>query len=168
LGEFTHLTAELGVAPDRQTVLSNGTINRRRVNLNVRGSETVALLALPFDPRSFPWPRDWQAIPPGFEQESANAMGYMETLGTDEVPATNFVAELRREMCSDHPLFHRRFVAIACSAIDPDDVLFFTNDPEEPFAFVHLTWHIERTASFPWCQTFATVDSFLNYCSAGN
>ena len=137
------------------------------MNGNVRGSEILALLETPFDPKLFPWPRDWQAIPPGFEEDSANAVGYMETIGTDEVPARNFVAELRREMCADHPLFHRRFIAIACSTIDPDDVLFFTDDPTEPFAFVHLTWHIERTASFPWCRAFSTIGSFLEHCSDG-
>lgn len=127
----------------------------------------MTLLELPFAPNTFPWPRDWQAIPQGFEEDSANALGYMETLGTDEVPAPNFVAELRREMCLAHPLFYRDFIAIACSTIDPDDVLFFTDDREAPFAFVHLTWHAEQTASFPWCKTYATIDSFLKNCSVG-
>ena len=131
----------------------------------VRGSETLTRIKLPFDPKAFPWPRDWQAITDGFEGDSANAMGYMETFGTDEIPATNFVSELRREMCPEHPLFHRHLLAIACSTVDPDNVLFYTDDRIEPFAFVHLTWHTERTAAFPYCKTYPTVDAFLKHCS---
>jgi hypothetical protein len=119
----------------------------------------------PFDPRQFAWPAGWQPIPLGFEEDSSKAIGYMATLGTDEIHATNFIDELRREMCALHPLFNRTFVPLACSTVDPDDILYFTDDPDEPFAFVHLTWHTECTATFPWCKTFATIDAFFARCS---
>lgn len=127
----------------------------------------MTLIEPPFDPATFHWPSDWQAIPPGFEEESADALGYLETFQTDEIPATNFVDELRREMCDEHRLFRRNFVPIACSTVDPDDVLFYTDDPNEPFAFVHLTWHTERSAAFPYCRTFRTIDEFFAACSEG-
>ena len=88
----------------------------------------------------------------------------METFGTDETPATNFVDELRREMCAEHVLFCRRYVAIACSKVDPDDILFYTDDHVEPFAVVHLTWHAEQTGSFPRCKTYPTIDAFVKAC----
>lgn len=122
-------------------------------------------LVPPFDPLDFSWPPDWRPIPPGHEAECALSIGVMENIGTDQIPATNFVDELRREMCPEHPLAERAFVAIASSTVDPDDILFFTDDTIRPFALVHLSWHVERTGDFPYCRTFPSLAAFMDACS---
>ena len=125
------------------------------------------MLKAPFDPKLYPWPSDWRAIPQGFEEECASVFGYLETDGRYEAPATNFVDELHREISVGHLLYGRNFIAIACSNRDPDDVLFYTDDRERPFAFVHLTWHAEPTPDFPFTKIYSTMSALMAECSAG-
>lgn len=124
------------------------------------------MLKPPFDPKAYTWPDDWQAISEGFEEECASVFGFLETDGRGETPANTFVDELHRELSNGHLLQGRQFIAIACSTRDPDSVLFYTDDRERPFAFVHLTWHAERTPDFPFTKTYPTMLAFLAECSA--
>lgn len=62
------------------------------------------------------------------------------------------VNELRKELASQHVLFVVALRAIA-RHIECDDVLFATEDLENPLAVVHLTW-VGRTESEPqWPYT---------------
>ncbi len=71
--------------------------------------------------------------------------------------------ELQRELCLGHPLYGCKCQAVAYSE-EPnqyDDVIFLTNHPEYPIAFVHLTWKKETSPDFPFTFGYKTWDSFL-------
>ena len=66
-----------------------------------------------------------------------------------KTPADVLERELRREVCKGHPLFGVECRAIAFGREEPDDVLFLTDNPFAPLAFVHLTWRIESDPAWP-------------------
>jgi hypothetical protein len=74
--------------------------------------------------------------------------------------AARFEAELRREVCSLHPLFG---VAGRCIARREgrDDFLFSFPSHSKQIAVVHLTWANEKTADFPWTTFFESAEEFL-------
>ena len=70
--------------------------------------------------------------------------------------------ELRREICHGHPLYGYRVKAIAYSEEIDDDILFETDKPGYPYAFVHLTWNREKTPDFPFTVLYSTYEAFKN------
>jgi hypothetical protein len=119
---------------------------------------------LPFNDSSVRWPRDWKSIDLSNEAAEIECASYMECLITGQAAASTYADELEREMCSSHKLKGRKFIAIAQSTVDPDDLLFFTDDSREPFAFVHLTWHVESRSEFPYSKTYGSLDEFFADC----
>jgi hypothetical protein len=77
---------------------------------------------------------------------------------TDDL-ATKLEAELRRELPRGHLLYDRPVRALAKRA-DRDDVLF-RSIGEEAVYCVHLTWTMERDASWPWTEEFKDAADFL-------
>lgn len=79
----------------------------------------------------------------------------------DATRALAFVAELQREVSSDHPLSGQPVAAVACR-YDCDDVLFRFGGSPERFAVVHLTWSGKREATRQWPSTelFDTLIEF--------
>jgi hypothetical protein len=79
----------------------------------------------------------------------------------DATQASAFVAELQREVSSDHPLSGQSVAAVACRS-DCDDVLFQFGSSPERFAVVHLTWSGRREATPQWPSTklFDTLSEF--------
>lgn len=88
-------------------------------------------MSLPL-PDSSAWPHPWVPVP--------------RLTGTGSADSRE--AELRREVSSGHPLYGLVCKAVAWNADDPDDVLFVTNDPTMPLAFVHLMWKGEHGGLF--------------------
>ena len=60
--------------------------------------------------------------------------------------------ELKRELCSWHPLFNYEVKAIAFSTEDMNEFIFFTSNPKMPLAFVHLTWRVEKDPKWPYTE----------------
>ena len=78
----------------------------------------------------------------------------------DGETAGKLEAELRREVASPHPLFHRPLRAVARRE-DRDDVLFVPATGESPVHCVHLTWSVETDAKWPHTQSYDSIDAFL-------
>jgi hypothetical protein len=73
--------------------------------------------------------------------------------------ARRLEAELKREVCSLHPLFNFSAVCVARRG-GRDDFLFFLPAHSKPFAVIHLTWSEEKTADFPWTTLFESAEDF--------
>lgn len=68
-------------------------------------------------------------------------------------------AELRRELCSGHPLFGLPVRAVARRG-DRDDVLFRSASDDRVFV-VHLTWSAETDPRWPATSEYASHQQFL-------
>lgn len=69
--------------------------------------------------------------------------------------------ELHLEVGPDHILFGKHAVAAAVSTYQ-DDVLFIIDDPEFPYAVVHLTYHLHpEHAPWPYAVLYRTIQDFL-------
>jgi hypothetical protein len=110
---------------------------------------------------SIRWPPGWITIDLTSESSNIECASYMECLATGQTAASSYADELDREMCTDHKLKGRKLIPIAQSKVDPDDLLFYTDDPTEPFAFVHLTWHAETCPEFPYAKTYRSLGDFF-------
>ncbi len=73
--------------------------------------------------------------------------------------ASRLGAELKREVCSLHPLFGIGAVCIARRE-GRDDFLFSLPSHSKPIAVVHLTWSKEKAADFPWTTFFDSAEDF--------
>lgn len=82
-----------------------------------------------------------------------------DTFGT-EPPEPFLVAELQREICPGHLLHGRSCQAVAQSADDPNEFVFATDHAEFPVAFVHLTWSVETSPTFPYAVGYSSWQSF--------
>jgi hypothetical protein len=116
---------------------------------------------LPSELTSILWPQGWNAIGLSNESSDIECASYMECLVTGQAAASTYVDELNREMCAAHKLNGRILIPIGQSTIDPDDLLFYTDDPTEPFVFVHLTWHVETCPDFPYAKTYKSLNDLF-------
>ncbi len=78
--------------------------------------------------------------------------------------ASTYVDELNQEICVAHKLKDRKLVPIGRSTIDPDDLLFYSDEPTDPFSLVHLTWHVETHPEFPYAKTYKSLEDFFADC----
>ncbi|HWQ45987.1 MAG TPA: hypothetical protein VN376_03925 [Longilinea sp.] len=69
-------------------------------------------------------------------------------------------SELRRELSPAHALFQVKALAIARRK-DDDDVLFLLPEHQPPLAVVHLTWHREVKADWPFTTFYASIEDFI-------
>lgn len=76
-----------------------------------------------------------------------------------ETEAPALVAELRRELHPQHPLYGKAVTAIA-RRIDCDDVIFAVNNR---FALVHLTWESTIRVPFPYTIFFEHIEEIWAY-----
>lgn len=119
---------------------------------------------LPPELHATQWPPGWKKFDPTHESAEIECASYMECLVTEQLAANTYADELDREMCASHKLKGLKVTPIAQSTVDPDDLLFLTDDPTEPFAFVHLTWHVETRPDFPYAKTYKSLDDFFADC----
>jgi hypothetical protein len=119
--------------------------------------EKLAMLSGP--PKGFLWPSPWEPLA---DPSAALEMGVCENylLGEEGEVAATMEAELEREICEGHPLYRLPCRAVARNTEDPNEFLFVTADPEKPVAFVHLTWHIESTPTFPYTVVYPSWEAF--------
>jgi len=82
--------------------------------------------------------------------------GWFEVSVTE---ARGFEAELKKEMSPAHPLSGLEAQCVARRK-DRDDFLFRFPGAQRPLAVVHLTWHVEKSADFPWTTFFDSDDDF--------
>ena len=111
-----------------------------------------------YPPEGYVWPKPWEAI--AVESrclEFPQVMG--EVFGGYEA-APSLPAELQRECCPDHPLHGRLCVAVAQASDDPNEFVFVTDNPKLPIAFVHLTWTVERSPTFPYTVGYPSWQEF--------
>jgi hypothetical protein len=109
-------------------------------------------------PDGFVWPDPWEPIPDGDD-----CLGYARITAEvlDEPPPdATLTGELQRELCPGHPLYRARVVAVGRNRHDPNEFLFRTARPGMPLAFVHLTWAVEKTPTFPWVQGYESWEAF--------
>jgi hypothetical protein len=76
-----------------------------------------------------------------------------------DAEARRLEAELKREVCSLHPLFGLTVVCIARRE-GRDDFLFSLPTHSKPLAVIHLTWSKEKTTDFPWTTLFESAEDF--------
>ena len=76
------------------------------------------------------------------------------------IVADTLVDELLREMAPGHCLEGMSFKAVASCAVDPNNFVFLTNDPEYPIALVHLTWLAEEHPGYPACQLYDSLEEW--------
>jgi hypothetical protein len=109
-------------------------------------------------PEGFDWPPMWRPL-----TDSTEAMALVEPLANpfreEELPGT-LEAELRREVCPAHPLHGVECRAVARNREDFNEFLFATARPDMPLAFVHLTWAVETTATFPYTIGYPSWEAF--------
>jgi hypothetical protein len=111
-----------------------------------------------YPPAGYDWPKPWGPITAEsrcleFPQIMGNLFG-----GYDAAPT--LAAELQRECCPEHPLHGRSCVAVARADDDPNEFVFVTDNPEFPIAFVHLTWAIERSPTWPYTVGYRSWEEF--------
>lgn len=109
-------------------------------------------------PAGYKWPKPWEPIASEsscleFPQVMAEVFGGYEAAGS-------LAAELQRECCVEHPLHGRSCVAVGQSSSDPNEFIFVTDNPDFPIAFVHLTWSVERTLTFPYTIGYRSWEEF--------
>jgi hypothetical protein len=118
----------------------------------------LALLQDVRPPEGFTWPEPWRPL-----TDSAEALALVEPLanlsGEKQLAAT-LEAELRREVCPEHPLYGVECRAVARNREDFDEFLFATARPGMPLAFVHLTWSVGRTGTFPYTVGYGSWEAF--------
>ncbi len=69
--------------------------------------------------------------------------------------------ELKREVIPGHVLFQVKALAVGRRR-DTDDVLFLLPQHNPPLAVVHLTWHRERKADWPFTTFYTSLDDFID------
>ena len=76
---------------------------------------------------------------------------------------TGLVAELVREVCSEHCLFGVNAIALATNSAPDryDDVLFGVDLPDHRYAMVHLTWKPETLSDFPSTTLYRDWEHFV-------
>lgn|SRR5215468_3058097 len=116
------------------------------------------MLALP--PKGFEWPSPWVSIRD--ESFCMTNLGLLAGSVGDDPPGSSLVAELQREVCQAHPLYGRSCRVVAQSKDDPNEFVFVTDHSEYPIAFVHLTWQVETSPSFPWTVGYLSWEAFMN------
>jgi hypothetical protein len=79
------------------------------------------------------------------------------------------VAELKKELGSNHVLHGLEFVAIG-RRVDCDDVLFGTSDQTKPLAVVHLTWtgNTEADPRWPTTAIYKDWQDWIDQCLLRN
>ena len=92
------------------------------------------------------WPEPWRCL--------SNA---------DTIERERLNEALRRQLFPRHALFKFRNAAQAIASRDDcDDVLYWVEGAEKPFALVHLTWSPfpEQLPEFPWAVHYGSLAEF--------
>lgn len=113
---------------------------------------------LPDSPAGYVWPKPWKPI-----VSELGCLEYPQVMGAvfgGYDTASTLSAELQRECCTEHPLHGRSCVAVARAGDDPNEFVFVTDNPEFPIAFVHLTWSVERSPTFPFTVGYRSWEEF--------
>ena len=109
-------------------------------------------------PAGFEWPFPW--VPIRDENKALQLPRILaETFG-DDSPEPFLVDELRREVCPGHLLHGRSWLALAQAKDDPNEFVFLTDCPDCPIAFVHLTWQVEMSPTFPYTVGYTSWEEF--------
>mgnify|MGYP000182760372 CR=1 FL=1 len=107
----------------------------------------MATLQNKLDSSKLKWPVPWEPIARG--------------------SAEGWAAELNREAPPGHVLH-----GIPCFALGagehPDDILFQIEHPDAEFAFVHLTWSVEKNPDWPYAVLYKDFEEFLSQEKAGS
>lgn len=109
-------------------------------------------------PDGFDWPSPWVPI-----RDENVCLTYPRILSEafgGEPPEPFLVAELQREVCAGHLLHGRSCRAVAQATDDPNEFLFATDHPKFPVAFVHLTWTVESSPTFPYTVGYSSWEAF--------
>jgi hypothetical protein len=109
-------------------------------------------------PGAFAWPAPW--APLGDEKQRLGLPAVRNEVFGGEPVASSIVEELRREVCSDHPLAGHRCVPVAYNREDENEFVFLTSNPELLVAVVHLTWKQEASPKWPWTYGFRSLEEF--------
>ncbi|HYT92621.1 MAG TPA: hypothetical protein VEL76_28150 [Gemmataceae bacterium] len=109
-------------------------------------------------PSGFEWPFPW--VPIRDENEALQLPRMLSEEFGDDPPEPFLVDELRREVCPEHPLHGRSCLAVAQAKDDPNEFVFLTDNPAFPIAFVHLTWAVEKSPTFPYTLGYPSWDEF--------
>lgn len=87
---------------------------------------------------------------------------YSNAFNWSMVPLKNktLVEELKREICSDHFLYHKLIWAVAkCDS--NDDVLYVTDD--EVYYIIHLTYSLHNADEYPKCKEFTSIGEVKSF-----
>ncbi len=87
------------------------------------------------------------------------------------LPLTNktFVAELKKEIGTMHPLYGKDIWAVAkCDS--NDDVLYVVrgDNGEDRYYIFHLTYSTNNEVGFPKCREFSTIEDVKDYIEKVN
>lgn len=109
-------------------------------------------------PSGFLWPEPWRPLA---DSEASTELVRSLADPLDEEPlAFTFEAELQREVCPEHPLHAVECLAVARNREHFDEFIFATAHPDMPVAFVHLTWTVESTPTFPYTVGYPSWEAF--------
>jgi hypothetical protein len=113
-----------------------------------------------YPPTGFKWPTPWETMTAEVGATSLEFPKIMSELFGGHNAASTLEGELQRECCPTHPLHGINCLAIARATDDPNEFVFATDDPQFPVAFVHLTWAIETSPSYPRTTRYRSWEEF--------
>ena len=116
------------------------------------------MFALPPD---FEWLSPWSPLSDDADPAVLEGGQVQAEIESGQTIAGGLVAELRREMPTDHRLANCELRVIGRCDADHNEFLFATDDTSAPIACVHLTWRTETDPMWPHTDVYATLDDWV-------
>ena len=110
-------------------------------------------------PDNFEWLSPWSPI--GDESVALEWGEIQSELESGQRIADRLVAELQREMPAGHVLKNCQLAVVGKCDADPNEFLFTADSSTAALAMVHLTWRTEADPTWPYTDTYRTLDDWI-------